>query len=166
MVWQQIDDKDYIAMMDIMEVQHEAEDIFGINWYDPTCYASEFIDTKYGQVSTDDVTKQLTHLTADQQNDMKVLFWDFKKLFDGTLGIYPHWKFHIDSIPGAKPRHSRPYPVPRIHLAAFKKELDRLVEIGVPSPTGGSKWGSPTFITPKKDNIIRWVSYLRELNKA
>jgi hypothetical protein len=162
----QLDDKDYIAMMDVMEVQREAEEIFGMDWYDPTCYASEIMDAKYGHVSTDDVAEQLTHLTADQRNDMKVLFRDFKKLFDGTLGVYPHRKFHIDLIPGAKPKHSRPYPVPRIHLAAFKKELDRLVNIGVLSPTGASEWGSPTFITPKKDNTVRWVSDLRELNKV
>jgi hypothetical protein len=152
-------------MMDIMEVQHEAEDIFGIDWYDPTCYTSEIMNAKYGQISTNDVAEQLTHLPADQQNDMKVLFRDFKKLFDGKLGIYSHWKFHIDLIPGANPKHSRPYPVSRIHLAAFKKELDRLVEIGVLSPTGASKWGSPTFITLKKGNTIRWFSDLRELNK-
>jgi hypothetical protein len=162
----QLDSKEYIAMMDIMEVQREAEDIFGMDWYNPTCYASEILDAKYGQESTDDVAEQLTHLTASQQHDMKVLFRDFNTLFDGTLGIYPHQKFHINLIPGAKPKHSRPYAIPRIHLAAFKKELDRLVEIGVLSPTGASEWGSPTFITPKKDNTVRWVSDLCELNKV
>ena len=147
-------------MADLIEVQREAEDIFGMDWYDPTCYALEILDAKYGEVSTDDVADQLTHLTADQRHDLKILFRDFTKLFDGTLGMYPHRKFHIDLIPGAKPKHSRPYAIPRIHLAAFKKELDRLVGIKVLSSTGASKWGSPTFITPKKDNTVRWVSDL------
>ena len=162
----QLDDKEYLAMAESLEVQREAEEIFGMDWYDPTCYASEILDAKYGEVSTDDVADQLTHLTADQRNDLKILFRDFTKLFNGTLGVYPHRKFHIDLIPGAKPKHSRPYAIPRIHLAAFKKELDRLVEIKVLSPTGASEWGSPTFITPKKDNTVRWVSDLRELNKV
>ena len=50
----QLSDKEYLAMADIIEVQREAEDIFGMDWYDPNCYASEILDTKYGQVSTDE----------------------------------------------------------------------------------------------------------------
>jgi hypothetical protein len=46
------------------------------------------------------------------------------KLFDGTLGVYPHRKFQIDLVPGAVPKHFRPYAIPVIHLEAFKKELN------------------------------------------
>jgi hypothetical protein len=49
-------------MAEILEVQHEAEQLFGMDWYNPTCYTSEILDTKYGEVSTDDVVDQLTHL--------------------------------------------------------------------------------------------------------
>ena len=79
---------------------------------------------------------------------------DFPKFFDGTLGIYPNRKFHIDVMPGAKPIHARPYAIARIHLEAFKKELDHLVSIGILTTTGASDWGLPTFIMPKKDGRI------------
>ncbi len=85
-----LDGNEYLAMADILEVQCEAEDIFGMDWYDPTCYASEILDAKYSKVSTDDVVNQLTHLTPDQRDDLKGLFHGFTRLFDCTLGVYPH----------------------------------------------------------------------------
>ncbi len=85
---------------------------------------------------------------------------------DGTLGVSPHRKLHIDLVLGAVPKHFGPYAIPVIHLEAFKKELIHLVKIGVLSPQVASEWASPTFITPKKDGRVRWVSNLRELNKV
>ena len=109
---------------------------------------------------------QLNHLDPQQKEDLKKVLQGHTKLFDGTLGVYPHRKFHIDLVQGAVAKHARPYPVPVIHLQAFKKELLHLVEIGVLSPQGASEWASPMFITPKKDGRVRWVSDLRELNKV
>ncbi len=65
------------------------------------------------------------------------LLWvlqETKKMFNGTLGIYPHKKVHIDIDPNAKPVHSGPYPVPWIHVKAFKMELNHPVRIGVLTP--------------------------------
>ncbi len=50
-------------------------------------------------------------------------------MYNGTLGVYPHKKVHIDIDTNAKPVHSRPYP--GIYLKSFEKELDHLVRIGV-----------------------------------
>jgi hypothetical protein len=157
--------KDFEAMAHMVEIQQE-EEFFGMDWYDPTCYAVEILDAKYEKIDVDEVITHLTHLNSQQKEDLKQVLQEHTKLFDGTLGVYPHRKFHIDLIPEAVAKHARPYPVPVIHLAAFKKELLHLVEIGVLSPQGASEWASPTFITPKKDGRVRWVSDLRELNKV
>jgi hypothetical protein len=77
-----------------------------MDWYNPTCYASEILDAKYGEVSIDDVVDQLTHQNKKKKQDLKVLLKDYTKLFDGTLGVYPHKKFHINLVPGAQPKHS------------------------------------------------------------
>jgi hypothetical protein len=37
----------------------------------------------------------------------------------------------LELLPDAKPIHAKPYPVPRIHLDMFRKELAHLVELGV-----------------------------------
>jgi hypothetical protein len=87
-------------------------------------------------------------------------------MFDRTLGVYPHTKVHIDIDPNAKPVHSWPYPVPRIHLKTFKKELNHIVRIGVLAAQQESEWASPSFIIPKKDGRVRWISNLHQLNKV
>ena len=51
-------------------------------------------------------------------------------------------------------------------MDTFKKELDHLVKIGMLSRQGTSKWGSPTFIIPKKDGRVHWISNLWQLNKV
>ncbi len=57
-----LDNKEYLAMAEILEVQCETEQLFGMDWYNPTCYASGILDAKYGESSTNDVVDQLTHL--------------------------------------------------------------------------------------------------------
>jgi hypothetical protein len=110
-----------------------------MDWYDPTCYASEILDAKYEKVLFDDDIDQLDHLNTQQKNDLKRVLNEHAKLFDGTLGVYPHRKVHIDLVPEAVPKHFRPYAIPVIHLEAFKKELIHLVKVRVLSPQGASE---------------------------
>jgi hypothetical protein len=77
-----------------------------MDWYDPTCFAIEILDEKYEKVPIKDVVSPLEYLSTQQKADLKQLLSAFTKLFDGTLGVYPHRKFHIKLEPGAKPRHA------------------------------------------------------------
>ena len=86
-------------------------------------------------------------------------------LFDGMLKVYPHQLIHLDTIPNATPRHLRAYLVAHAHLDVVKSESSRLCDIGVLERCGASQWASPTFIIPKKDGSVQWVSDFRELNK-
>ena len=106
-----------------------------------------------------------THLSAAQRADLSDLLKSAEPLFSGKLGSYPHRTFSLELKPDATPFHAKPYAVPHVHLATFKKELDRLVSIGVLKPTGASLWAAGTFIIPKKDNTVRWISDFRMLNK-
>ncbi len=71
-------------------------------------------------------------------------------MFDGTLGVDLHKKVNIDIDPNAKPVHSRPYPIPQVHLKTFKMELDHLVRIGVLESQQESEWASPHSSFPRR----------------
>jgi hypothetical protein len=45
-------------------------------------------------------------------------------------------------------------------------ELNHLVRIGVLASQQVSEWASPSFIIPKKDGRVRWISNLCQLNKV
>ena len=89
-----------------LEVHHEEEQLFGRDWYNPDCFATAILDAKYEKVNVDDVVKQLIHLSKSQQDDLINVLKNFSNLFNGTLGVYPHRKSHIDIMPGAKPKHA------------------------------------------------------------
>ncbi len=57
MVWQCVtivlpspsSNKEFEAIAEIIKA-HQEEELFGMDWYDPTCYATEILDTKYEKI--------------------------------------------------------------------------------------------------------------------
>ena len=128
--------------------------------------SSEILPSSYEAADLNKVVRSCTHLSQDQQNQLYDVLSRYPKLFDGNLRCYTEEKIHLDVDPSIPPHRSRAYPIPRSQLQLFKDELDRLVKIGVLEEAGRSEWISGTFIIPKKDNRIRWISDFRALNKA
>jgi hypothetical protein len=73
-------------------------------------------------------------LDENQQKKLLSLLKDFEDLFDGTLGKWDTDPIDIETKPNHKPSSARYYLVPKINKATFKKELLRLIEIGVLTP--------------------------------
>ena len=63
------------------------------------------------------------------------------------------------------PYHGRAFPVPKIHKKTLMKEIKRLVKLGVLEVQHESKWAAPSFIQPKKNGTICFLSAFREVNK-
>jgi hypothetical protein len=83
--------------------------LFDEDWLE--CFTTEILDVKYERTDVVEVVKGLPHLNACEEADLLQVLHENDKMFDGTLGVYPHKKVHIDIDPNAKPVHSRPYPV-------------------------------------------------------
>jgi hypothetical protein len=158
-----LNSKEFDTMEDMFHIQVK-DKVFSEDWLE--CFAAEILDAKYEKTQVAEVVKRLTHLKAHQKANLLCVLQKNDKMFNGTLGVYPHKKVHIDIGPNAKPVHSRPYPVPQIHLKTFKKELSHLVKIGVLAAQQESEWVLPSFIIPKKDGRVCWISNLRQLNKV
>ena len=64
-----LDNKEYLAMVDAIEVQQEEGD-FGLEYLE--CYvAAPILDAKYKKVKIDDVITEQSHLSELQQHDLK-----------------------------------------------------------------------------------------------
>ena len=52
-----------------------------------------------------------------------------------------------------------------MHEETLKTEVNRLVDIGVLNHKNISEWAAPTFIIPRNNGIVCFISDFRELNK-
>ena len=139
---------------------------------DDCFFAMPIKESLYETVSTQDVLDKQSHLTTSQIADLSKVLNNYQRLFNGDLvttgklGKFNGPKVHLELIPGSIPVRQRPYPVPQSQIKVFKTELQRLISIGVLETTGPSEWLTPTFIIPKKDGRVRWISDFRALNKC
>ena len=85
-------------------------------------------------------------------------------MFDGTLGDWNTSPVSFDLKEGINPYHSRAYPIPKIHSDTVKKEVERLVKLGVLKWQPLSEWASPSFLQPKKNGTIWFLSDFREVH--
>ena len=90
----------------------------------------------------------------------------YEDLFDGTLGDFYTEPVHLNLKKDAVPKHHKPFPVPKIHEVTLRNELTRLCKIGVLKKCSDSTWASPTFIIPKKNGTVRFISDFRYVNKC
>ena len=107
-----------------------------------------------------------THLTSEQREDLFKLLSKFNVLFNNKLKMFTDEQIHLNVDPSVIPHCFHDYAVPHSHKATFKKELERLVQEGVMEKCGRATWVAGTFIIPKKDGQVHWVSDFGALNKA
>jgi len=127
--------------------------------------ALRILDAKYEKADLPAIVSTCDHLNESQKEKLLQVLQKFETLFDGTLGDWNTTPVHFELKEGAKPYHGRPFPVPRIHRETMKKEVDRMVKLGIMKWEGESEWAFPSFIIPKSNQTVRFISDFRELNK-
>jgi len=128
-------------------------------------FATAIKDADYHRTNSAKLVKSLNHLSPAKQQRVHCLLSVHKILFSGKLCSYPKRKVHLELKPDAVPFHGKAYSVPIIHQETYRKELQRLVDIGVLARAYESEWAAPTFIIPKKDGTVRVVTDFRRLNQ-
>ncbi len=127
--------------------------------------AEKILDNDYKNADIKTVVESQEHLSKEEQKKLLEVLMKYEDLFDGTLGAWTHPDYKIELKEGVKPYHARSFPVPKVHYETLKKEVERLCDVGVLKRVNRSEWAAPTFIIPKKDGKVRFVSDFRELNK-
>ena len=124
------------------------------------------LDAKYEKANLEElVEKECKHLTEEERVALLELLHKYEELFDGTLGHWSGEDYNIELKPGVTPYHARPFPIPRAYEQTLRMEVERLCKIGVLKKVNRSEWAAPTFIIPKTDKTVRFISDFRELNK-
>jgi hypothetical protein len=147
-----------------------------INKFFEQCYEStsmneitkrtmDILDAIYEKADLINVVSKCTYLNKKEQNILLQLLIKYEDLFDGTLGTWNGPEVDIKLKKDAIPYFARPFPVPQIHEKTFKIEIDRLVTIGVLKWTHAQNWAAPTFVLPKKDGSVHFISDFHQLNK-
>ena len=112
----------------------------------------EILDVNYEIANLPEVVKDTCgHVSSIEQKQLLLLLTKYEELFDGTLGDFDTDPVKFNLQLGAKPYHGKPCPVPHSQEAVFRREVERLCQIGVLKRQPESEWGSPAFIIPKSN---------------
>ena len=124
------------------------------------------LDAKYEKADLPEIVKNYCkQLNPDEQNQLLEVLLEFEDHFDGTLGDWNNEHVSFELKEGSKPYHGRAFPIPQKHNSTVKTEVKRLCEIGVLKWQAASEWASPSFIQPKKNEKVCFLTDIREVNK-
>ncbi len=125
----------------------------------------KIVDAKYEKANIPEIVAGCDHLDDEEKAKLQSLLLKYETLFDGSLGRWKGETYKIELKPGAEPYHARAYPVPKAYEQTLRLEVERLVKAGVLKKVNRSEWAAPSFIIPKKDKTVRFITDFRELNK-
>jgi hypothetical protein len=125
----------------------------------------QILDAKYNKADLRLVVRDnCKHLKVDQQKKLLQLLMKYESLFDNTLGDWKTKPVSFQLKEGASLYHGRAFQVPKIHMDTLINKVDRLVELGVLEWQPAFEWACPSFIMPKKNRTVHFLSNFWEVN--
>ena len=110
---------------------------------------SGFFETRVENLETSAPAPTVRSLTKKKKNSKKRKAVSFE-VSDKDSGS----EYKFDLLKGVKSYHAKLFPIPKIHKATLKTEVNRLINIGVLKDKNISKWAAPTFINPKMNGTV------------
>ena len=127
--------------------------------------AVKILHANYKRADLQAVITNCTQLNSIEKDKLLEFLKKFEPLFDGTLG---HWRTKPVSFQlkdGVTPYHGRAFPIPKVHKETIMKEIQRLCDLGVLEWQPSSEWAAPSFIQPKKNKTVCFLTDFWEVNK-
>jgi hypothetical protein len=103
-----------------------------------------------------------TYLSQAQKSQLNKLFTEFADVLTDQIGKTEN-VVHKILLKDKKPIKQYPYRIPEAKRKEMKKEIDRMLELGVIEPSN-SEFAAPVVLVPKKDGSIRFCVDYRKLN--
>ena len=126
---------------------------------------SRILDACYQKADLASLVCQVKTLNKVEQLKLLNVLEKYKDLFDGTLGAFKTKPIKLEVKPGELPYHVHPFQIPKIHKETLKKELKELCKIGILRKCLDSQCARPSFIMPKKNGTVQFVTDFQRVNK-
>ena len=91
----------------------------------------KILDVNYKKANLKKINNNLKCLNNDKQPLILKLLRKLKRIFYVTLGNYIGSEYKIELLGGAKPYHTKPLLIPKIHKETQKTEVNGLIKICV-----------------------------------
>ena len=125
----------------------------------------KILHTSYKKADLQAVLNNCTHLNSAEKDNLLELLKKFEQIFNGTLG---HWRTKPVSLQlkdEVTSYHGRAFPIPKVHKDVLMEEIQRLCDLGVLECQPSSEWAAPSFIQPKKNTPVCFLTNFWEVNK-
>ena len=123
------------------------------------------MEANYQKANLSKIASNSKKFNDNERNMLRDVLTKYEFLFDGTIGNWKKKPVDIEIKLGEKPDHAKPYPVPLAHSVVLLKEVERLFHLGVFKRVNRSEWVDSTFIQPKNNGTVRFLSNFRKLNQ-